>query len=184
MIPWMAWLAQATAEQAPVAPAADDGLDPLARLGIAAGLLAIALVLLVLEFFVVSGGLIAVMAVAAGIAAIFYAFTVGAAAGWGFMIATPILGVLVLNWGLRRLQRSKLVVQAAVTADAGYHHRAHELGVALGARGTLVTDAYPTGRARFAGGEIDVAVRGATASKGAEVEVVAIEGPTVFVSAR
>ncbi len=190
MIAWlMRWLpelaasAQAAAEPVPAAPA-DDGLDLIARLGIATGLLAIALILLVLEFFIVSGGLIGALAVCAGIAAILYAFTIGPAAGWAFMVATPILSVLVLNWGLRRLQRSRLVVQATVSGDAGYHHRLHELGIAQGARGVLVTDAFPTGRARFAGGEVDVAVRGATAGKGAEVEVIAIEGPTVFVSAR
>ncbi|HYE08027.1 MAG TPA: NfeD family protein [Planctomycetota bacterium] len=186
MIAWLmraAAAAQAAAEPAPVAPA-DEGLDLIARLGIATGLLAIALILLVLEFFVVSGGVIGALAVCAGIAAIFYAFTVGPAAGWAFMVATPILGILVLNWGLRRLQRSKLVVQATVSGDAGYRHRLHELGIDLGARGVLVTDAFPTGRARFPGGDIDVSVRGATAGKGAAVEIIAIEGPTVFVSAR
>jgi len=55
------------------------------------------------------------------------------------------------------------------------------MGIRIGARGTLVTDAMPTGRARFPGGDIDVQVEGAAANKGSVITVRRIEGPIVFV---
>lgn len=145
--------------------------------------LSLSLLLVVLEFFIVSGGLVALAAIASAIFAIWYAFAAGAAIGWGFVIATPILMLIVIRWGLGRLQKSRMVTQAEITEEAGYHHAADKAGAAIGATGTLVTDAYLTGRARFAKGEIDVQVRGPGLAKGARIVVQAIEGPIVFVIA-
>ena len=77
--------------------------------------------------------------------------------------------------------RSDLVPKQAITDDAGIRHASAGLGIDTGARGVLVTDAMPTGRARFAGGDIDVLVEGPAANKGAQVTVRRIEGPTVIV---
>ncbi len=75
-----------------------------------------------------------------------------------------------------------VAVTTAIIADAGYHHRATEAGIAAGARGELVTDAMPTGRARFSGGEADVQVLGAALPRGAAIMVLRIEGPVVIVA--
>jgi membrane-bound ClpP family serine protease len=155
--------------------------DILIQLALAAGLLLAALALMVLEFYLVSAGILTVAAVGCASVAIFFAFQTGAVAGWIFVVATPVLGVAVVTWGIKRIQESKYVPQAEIAGDAGYHHFAEGVQVAEGSYGTLVTHARPTGRARFPGGEIDVMVRGGILDKGKAVVVTRIEGPIVFV---
>ena len=55
-------------------------------------------------------------------------------------------------------------------------------GATVGAVGTLVTDAFPTGRARFGDHEVDVQVRGAALRKGSALRVAAIDGPVILVT--
>jgi len=158
------------------------------KVGLAVLLLAVAGGLACLEFVVVSGGLIAIAAVACGIGSVILAFSAGPGPGWTIAVALPVVAVLSLRWGVRALTRSTLVVQAEITADAGIHHAASALGVAVGSTGVLLTPAMPTGRARFADaaghlGEIDVVVSGAVLDRGADVRVIAIAGATITVIA-
>ena len=166
------------------AAAAPTGF-PIGTLAGAVLLLGLAAVLLAVEFLLVSWGLLAVLALGCALAACALAFAAGPACGYAFVIATPLAGAMVTTWGLARMQRSRAVPRAEITADAGYRHAAAAVGVAVGSAGVLVTDAFPTGRARFAGGgagrELDVEVEGPTARKGDGVVVVGIAGPTVLV---
>lgn len=166
---------------AAVEPGGIQGLGTLAQIGIAAALVVVGAGLVALEFLLVSGGLIAAAAVGSFIAAIVIAFMAGEAAGWAFLLGTPIVALIAVRAGLRWMAGSKLVVQAEITGDAGYRHAAAAIGAAVGSVGELVTAAFPTGRARFAGGELDVSVRGATLPRGARVVITAIDGPTIVV---
>ena len=148
---------------------------------VAIGLLALAAVLLLLEFLVVSYGLLAIAALGCSITGIVLGFSSSPVVGWSLLGATPILAAVVVAWGLRRLMRSDLVPKQEITEDAGYRHASESMGVAIGTRGTLVTDAMPTGRARFPGGDLDVQVEGAAAMKGTVVTVRRIEGASVIV---
>jgi membrane-bound ClpP family serine protease len=150
---------------------------------LAIALLVLAGVLLLLEFLVVSYGLLAIAALGCAIAGIVLGFGSSPAIGWTLLALTPVLGVLVSMWGLRRLMRSDLVPKQEITEDAGYRHATDSLGIAVGSAGVLVTDAMPTGRARFQRGEIDVTIAGTAATKGTRVVVLRIEGPSVFVIA-
>jgi membrane-bound ClpP family serine protease len=150
---------------------------------VAIGLLALASVLLLLEFLVVSYGLLAIAALGCSIAGIVLGFGSSPMVGWTLLGATPILAAVVVAWGLRRLMRSDLVPKQEITEDAGYRHATEGMGVVIGTRGTLVTDAMPTGRARFPGGDLDVQVDGPAAMKGTVVTVRRIEGPSVIVFA-
>ena len=176
----LAALAAVTAEVASE-PSGVAGLSAVTQIAIALVLLAAGAGLVALEFLLVSGGLIAAAALGCFIAAIVIAFMAGSMIGYAFLLGTPVVILLVVRAGLRWMQRSKLVVQAEITADAGYRHAANAIGATVGSTGVLVTDAYPTGRARFAGGELDVLVRGATLASGAPIVVLAIDGPTVVV---
>ena len=162
---------------------ATDGLGPEARLAAAAGLMVLATGLLLLEIMVVSWGLLTVSAAAAAFAACAIAWKVSPVAGWVFVALVPVAAVMVVRVGLRMLQASRLVPKDEITAEAGYHHVADHAGIVPGARGELVTDALPTGRARFAGGEIDVQIEGAGLPRGAAVIVLRIDGPVAMVSA-
>ena len=148
----------------------------------ALALLALGVVLLILEFFVVSFGLLLVSSIVSVACAIYLAFLASDAFGWGLTLSTPIIAVLVVRWGLNRIQTSRVVPQSEITSEAGYHHVADRIGARVGSVGVLVTMARPTGRARFAGGECDVQVHGPALERDARVVVRSIDGPIIFVS--
>ena len=145
------------------------------------GFLALGLALLIAEFFVVSFGVLLVGAIASAAAAIYFAFSAGDLAGWSFVALVPLAAAGVTRWGIQRVQRSHVVPQAEITADAGYHHVAERVGVQPGSLGEMVTPAHPSGRARFSGGECDVQSRAGALERGAGIRVVAIDGPIIFV---
>lgn len=148
---------------------------------IASFLLFLAALALVAELFVVSFGALALISLGLAIAAMIYAFSASAAVGWTFIVCAPLLGGLIVTRGLRALQRSRLVPKAEISGDAGYHHVAAELGVAVGSQGRLVTAARPTARAHFSGGDCDVMVDG-SAEAGTMVVVHRIAGANIYVS--
>ena len=149
--------------------------------GYAVALLALGVVLLVFEFFVVSFGLLLSGAIASTVAAIYFAFRAGDALGWAMVATVPFLAVFLVRRGLARLQTSHIVPKSEITEEAGYHHVADRLGIGPGSVGTMVTPARPSGRARFPSGECDVQVRGGTLEATARVAVVAIDGAIIFV---
>lgn len=150
---------------------------------VALALLAAALALAAIEFVMVSGGLLGIGAIGCAIAAVSYAFAAGPLAGWVFTVLTPLLGIIVLKSGLQWIRRSPLVIKDEITSDAGYHHAFTASGIGAGSQGMLVTDAFPSGRARFIGGagpvEIDVQIRGATGARGDAVTIIAVDGAVV-----
>ena len=115
----------------------------LDALAMACLLLLLSLGILVAEFFLVSFGLLAVAAVATAGAAIYFAFVAGDLVGWLFVVIVPLLAGATVRWGIARVQRSGLVPQAEISADAGYHHLTQELGVIVGTQGEMVTPHGP-----------------------------------------
>ena len=161
---------------------ASAGVDWQA-LWFALGLLVLAVALLVLEIFVVSFGVLLVASITSASAAIYYAFAAHDAAGWAMAVITPVLAGVLARWGLARIRTSRrLVPQSEITAEAGYHHYAEQIGVHPGAAGVMVTPARPSGRARFDGGECDVQAQSGSLGRGAGVVVLRIDGPIVFVA--
>jgi len=148
---------------------------------IASFLMFLAAVALVAELFVISFGALALISLGLAIAAMTYAFSASAAVGWTFIVFAPLLGGVIVNRGLRALQRSRLVPKTEISGDAGYHHVAAALGIAIGSQGRLVTAARPTARAHFSGGDCDVQVDG-SAEAGTMVTVQRIAGATIYVS--
>ena len=146
------------------------------------GLMAGAVLVLVAEMFLVSFGLLALIALGLGVASVVFAFHAHAAAGWLMLLVAPLAAWWAVAWAMRRVHLGGVVVRREITAEAGYHAAAEQAGALVGAEGELVTDAMPTGRARFAHGEVDVQAQGALA-RGARVRVVALDGPVVAVVA-
>lgn len=149
---------------------------------LAVALMLVALALLLAEFLIVSFGMLAVLAFGCAVSSIAIAFSATPAAGWTLVVLTPPAALLVCWWGSRRLLASRLVPKVEITGDAGYHHAAELAGAKPGAHGELVTDAMPTGRARFAKGEADVTIEGPALTRGAQVTVLRIEGPLIIVT--
>lgn len=161
---------------------ASAGVDWQA-LWLALGLLVLAVALLVLELFVVSFGILLVASIASAAAAIHYAFAASDASGWTMTAVVPILAAVLARWGFARIRRSRtLVPKSEISAEAGYHHHAEQVGVHPGAAGIMVTPAMPSGRARFDGGECDVQVQSGSLVRGVKVVVLRIDGPIVFVA--
>lgn len=147
------------------------------------GLLGAAAILVVLEIFVVSFGLLLVAAIACAAGSIWYAFAAHEAAGWVSATLIPVGALFAARWGLVRIRASRSAVpKSEVVADAGYRHVAERLAISPGSQGVLVTPARPIGRARFEGGECDVQVHGPVLERGADVVVERIDGPIIFVT--
>lgn len=147
------------------------------------GLMAGAVLVLVAEMFLVSFGMLAVVALGLAVASVVFAFRADLVAGWIMLLVAPVSAWYVMAWCMRRIHLTGLVAREEVTAEAGYHRAADRAGAVPGAEGVLLTDALPGGRARFAQGEVDVVVRGAGLARGARVRVDAVDGAMVTVTA-
>lgn len=177
----MLWsIAQAVADNG--AEIAEEG-SLLGPIFLAILLFVLAAFFVLLEFFLISGGLLTAVAAVLMVIAIWMGFNIDPAMGWSMLILAPLIGGLIVRFGLRRLQRSSLVTQVNIDGDAGYHHLATSYGIEVGAVGELSTDAYPTGRCRFAGGEVDVVMRNGSGRRGQAVKVAKVEGASIHVSA-
>ena len=167
-----------------LSPLVDAGGELLQPLIYAIVLMLVGFALLIAEIFVVSFGLLMAGAMASMGAAIYFAFGAGTGIGWAFVATSTVVVIVVLRWGLRRIRESGIVPKTEVVADAGYHHAAERIGVAVGSTGVMVTAAFPTGRARFPGGECDVQAEHGPVEIDIPVVVRRIDGPIVFVSAQ
>jgi membrane-bound ClpP family serine protease len=152
---------------------------PLAE---ASALMALAVALLIFEFVIFSWGLLTVAATAMAVWACVIAWAVAPAVGGIFILACLAVGVSAARWARRLARMTPLVNQADLAGDAGYHHLAETLGITVGSMGVLVTDALPTGRARFGQHEIDVRLDGAPLAHGTKVVVLRIEGASITVA--
>jgi membrane-bound ClpP family serine protease len=164
---------------------AESGLVALdwTSVGYALALLAVAIILLVLEIFIVSMGLLAFLAIGCAAGAVYFAFVAHDGFGWGMVVAIPLLGTIIVRWGLGRIQRSSIVPKTEIAAEAGYHHTTDRLGISVGSVGEMVTPAHPSGRARFEQGECDVRTPSGSLERGETVVVTTISGPVVEVRA-
>lgn len=169
---------------APVTEA--TAMSAQAAIAWAIALLLLSAALAVVEFLVVSWGLLLVGAAISSIAAIALAFHAHPAAGWIFVVIVPALFIVIIRSGFGLMKRNTAaVLPTEITADAGIRQLATSVGVAAGSLGELTTNAFPTGRARFNGPhgpiELDVQVQGAVLSRGERVVVLAIDGAVITV---
>ncbi len=176
-------LAQVAAPVAEVAP-----MSAQAAIAWAIALLLLSAGLAIVEFLVVSWGMLLVAATISSIAAIALAFHASPTAGWVFVAIVPVMAFFVVRTGFTLMKRnSAAVLPTEITADAGIRQIANQAGVAVGTIGELVTNAFPTGRARFGGTQapvtLDVQVQGGVLSRGDRVVVLAIDGATILVGA-
>jgi membrane-bound serine protease (ClpP class) len=163
---------------AAAAASANDG--DAGRLLIAVLLLLAAVALAVIEFVVVSMGLLTLAALGCATGAVLLAFSVSPLAGWWFVMATAVAAVGTLIAGLGLLRR--LTAGPSITAAAGYAHQVAG-NLMVGADGILLTDAWPTGRARFGDAELHVSVAAGGLPRGSAVRVLHLDGAVITVCA-
>ncbi|MCH7813589.1 MAG: hypothetical protein IID40_06165 [Planctomycetes bacterium] len=167
-------------------------MDPLAI----AILLFLAGVLLgIAEIFIPSAGILVVMSLASFVGAIVFAFDVSAAWGIIFVLATPVVMVVVVVKGfkifpktpfgrLMILSRPDRESEARAVDSAGCDSAsaaAGEDGQLVGSEGTARTELRPSGSAEIAGRRYNVVTEGDFLGEGAKVRVVTVRGNHIVV---
>ncbi len=146
-------------------------------------------VLVVVEFFVPSGGLISFGAIAAAIAAVIVAWTHSWTAGFVvFMIlalTTPVIFTfLVLIWPKTPMGKLLLIRKSDRQAANGTSKktlRGTPLDDLVGVAGTAVTDLLPGGIVRVANEKIDAISSGIVINAGEPIVVKAVRGSRLVV---
>ena len=163
----MSWCLAQLLAQTSGAPAAGDG-DAYLLWGFM--LLGIALVLLFLELFVPSGGLIGVVAGIAAIASViaFFRFdtTWGMVAAGSYLVLGPIIGVFAFKLWLNSPLAKNMILggnetvadneeDLAMSAEHARQERLAQLRQLIGAQGVAVTALRPVGTVKINGQRID-----------------------------
>lgn len=150
-------------------------------------LVAVGLVLIVLEVFVPSGGVLGLVAFGALAAGVVTAFVEqGAAVGMGVLAATFVAVPLVLGLAFRVFPATALGRRVLppppgpddVLPDAAARRRLRGL---VGSRGRAVAELVPYGAVEVAGAEVEAVSEGGPIAAGAAVEVVGVQAGAVVV---
>lgn len=130
-------------------------------------LLGVALVLLMMELFIPSGGLIGMMAGVAALGSIVSLFrydtTWGIVATASYLILGPIVGVFVFRWWLHSPLAKRMILggpdsleeDSAMSDAHARQERLAQLRQLIGARGVTVTPLRPIGIVKIEGQRID-----------------------------
>lgn len=148
-------------------------------------LLAAALLLILAEVFIPSGGLISLIAAAIGIAGIVCLFRVDAKWGAAGTLAAIVLAPSVFFFGLRVLP-STGIGRKMLFGESGRHDpvlkdSAGEFDALLGMEGDALTDLRPVGAIRIGGKRVDALSEVSFIRAGTRIRVTAVEGAQVKV---
>jgi membrane-bound ClpP family serine protease len=144
-----------------------------------------AVVLLVMEAFVPSGGVLGVLSATAFIAAICAAFAYGGLKlGTAFMGATatliPVLIYLLIKlWPMTPFGKRILIQPPESSQLLPQAHRDRQRLV--GQRGVAISPLLPAGAIRIAGRNLDAISDGMTIEKGTPVEIIAVRNNSLVV---
>ena len=135
----------------------------------------IGLILVVLEFFIPSGGLIALGAIVCLLYSIYEVFLVSPVAAFILVVMTVIYVFFAVRWGLRRLSFSGNVAGVATGKDV------KNAASRIGEEGKAVTSLRPSGVAQFGNQRLDVVTRGGFVEAGDRVVILSAEGNRIVV---
>lgn len=149
-------------------------------------LLALALILVFIEIFVPSMGLIAIVATLVGVAGIVCLFKVSTAWGFTGVAVAVVLVPTIVAFGFKVLPSTPLGKKLLFGED-GEHRPVlgdeprDEYANLVGMQGDALTDLRPVGVARFGAQRVDVLSEVAYVRAGQRVRVTAVEGLTIKV---
>jgi len=159
-------------------------MEPMLAWGLV--LLAAALLLVVVEIFVPSAGLISVVAGIVGVAGIACLFQVDKVWGFAGILAALVLVPMIFALGIKVMPSTPLG-KRMLYGESGKHQpvipeeHGGELEALLDAEGEALTDLRPVGIARIEGQRIDVLSEIAFIPAGAKVRVTSVEGSQIKV---
>ncbi len=149
-------------------------------------LLAAALLLVALEVFLPSAGLVSAVAALVGIAGIVCLFQESTIWGVIGILCVVVLAPMVLFFGVK-VMPSTPFGKRLLYGESGKHEpvipesSGRELEALLGAEGEALSDLRPVGSARIEGQRIDVSSEVAFVAAGTKVRVTAVEGSVIRV---
>lgn len=158
------------------------------------GLIGVGLVLAVLEVFVPSAGVIALVSASAAIAGVVAFFRYDTVWGVVSLVGVVVAGVSLFNFALKVLPYTPvgkgLILGGGASGEEAARVRAEaeraEAAAAaalIGVEGEALTDCRPVGSARLEGERLEVLAVGGMIEEGSRVRVVSVEGKTVRVRA-
>ncbi len=154
------------------------------------GLLGLAAVLLVLELFIPSGGMLALLTILCALGAVISLFLWNELVGLVAMVLMLLAGPIIVVQGVKIWSRTPIGKRAVLGAEAGGgavrdaaptgQDSAHSSdgghstapGVAIGARGITETPLRPGGFVRIGSARVDAVAEGRFIDAGEEVEVI------------
>lgn len=155
------------------------------------GLLAAALVLVIAEVFVPSGGMIGIAAFVSAIAAVVAFWRVSWVWGTTSLLLELILAPVALSFALRIMPHTPVGRRIILADEAGAterqaveeHQRLEQERALIGAVGVALTDLRPVGSAEIDGTRIEVLAEGGVIEAGRRVRVTGVQGKQVKVRA-
>ncbi len=149
-------------------------------------LLAAALLLVVLEIFIPSAGIISITAGIVGVAGIVCLFQDSMIAGFTGILVALVLVPIIVVFGAKVMPATPMG-KRLLFGESGKHEPVipeeslNRLDALLGAEGDALTDLRPVGIARIEGRRIDVLAEIAFIPAGAKVKVTGVEGSQIKV---
>ncbi len=142
------------------------------------------LLLILVEVFVPSGGVLGLLAALALIASMALAFMEDFTLGFSLLAATAVLVPVIVTYGLRAFPKTpfgrKLTARGFSFEDGRAVDR-RDSGL-ISKAGVVESDLRPAGMARIDGRRVDVVSRGEPIEKGAPILVVEVSGNRVVVA--
>ena len=151
------------------------------------GLLALSLILIMIEAFVPSGGIIGLVAACCAIAGVVALFRYSSMWGVSGLLTVAVLGPMCFFWAIRMLPntpigRSLIGPPPEEIAREVQEQRNERLAL-IDARGRAVTDLRPVGLVEIDGTRHDAVAEGPLIDRGATVRVTGVDGMQIRVRA-
>ncbi len=143
---------------------------------------AAAVLVILAEIFIPSGGLLGIIAAGLIGYSLYLVFTgVSQVAGILFVVNDIILLPVLVMVGLKLIARSPATLKKTLSAVGGVSSQSPEMADYLHMEGETLTDLRPSGIARINGKRVDVATRGEYIEKNTPVYVAAVTGNQIIV---
>ncbi len=172
----------------PQTPEPPPRRDQNGNAGVVLLLAVVGLALIVAEVFLVSFGVISILAGVALVGAVFLAFQVGTGFGFAMLVGEAVAAPLVLVLSLKLLPRTRLgrdlILAAPDPSSADPAGEQHQLAQLLHQTGITLSPLRPAGFARIDGRKIDVVTRGEMLDANQTIQVIEVAGNRVVVAKR
>jgi len=141
-------------------------------------------IVVVAEIFIPSAGILAALATGLFGYSLFLLFSSVSVTAGSFALCLDLIFVpIIIIWSFKRLGKSRLALNTSLTREQGVVSQSKDLDAFLGMTGVATSLLRPSGTAEINDLRVDVVTRGEFIEKGSSIEVIAVTGNQVIVSA-